>query len=486
MNRIAPSPSRAIALGFALLATTGCSKDSSGPPAVATVEVTLASLTMVAGTTAQASVVVKDASGTALTGRTVTWSSSNTGVATISGTSQSVTITAVAAGTTTISVNSEGRTGSAQLTVNAAVASVQLVLANGAVAIGGTVQATATPKDGTGAALAGRTGTFASSNASVATVNVTTGLVTTVAAGSTQISATIEGVTGSATLAVCLAAFTPPAAATVTVHVSATAGNDATGTGSCAEPYKTVTKGVNGTASGTVVRVAPGVYNAALGEVFPIMLPTGVQLIGDEPNKGQGASVTRIIGGANLALTGPCSTFGTTVYAGTNAVIAGFELTNNVGTFAQMTLTIRNNGVVIRNNSLVNNAGNNAVVYLCNGSQNQVITGNRIRNNPSATGLAFINGGAGARVENNSITLNAYGVEYDSPGGDMGGGATGSVGGNSIFCNAVNDLWTNTLITINAANNFWYHVPLSGNDLFNGSGATLVTTGATVAAGNCP
>ncbi len=196
-------------------------------------------------------------------------------------------------------------------------------------------------------------------------------------------------------------------------------------------------------------------------------------------------ATARIFGGASLNGTG-CSQFGTTIDPGTGATIAGLVLTNNDPAFGEMTLLIRNDNVVLRNNSLVNTAGDDSVIYVCNSSKNQVITGNRITDNPGATGLAFIHGGAGARVENNVITRNYYGVEYDSDGGDMGGGATASVAGNAIFRNIVNNLWTNAAITISAANNLWDHVPLAGNDVFNGSGATIVTTGAAVATGNCP
>jgi hypothetical protein len=365
-----------------------------------------------------------------------------------------------------------------------AVASLQLTVANGSLQAGQTTQATAVLKDASGAVLTGRTVTWQSSAAGVASVagNGLTAVITAVAAGTATISASSEGQAGTATLTVCLAAITPPAAGVTTVHVSATLGSN-TGTGSCAQPFRTVTQGVNGTSTGTVVRVLPGTYDAALGEVFPIMLPAGVQLIGDEANKGQGPVRTKVIGGAALALSGDCGTYGSTIYAGANAVIAGFELTNNVGTFAQMTLLIRNSGVTVRNNAIVQ--GGLTGIFVCNQSNNQVITGNLIRDNTSI-GIGFIHGGNGAKVEQNVIVNNQYGVEYDSPGGDLGGGASGSAGGNTISCNTVNDLWTNSLLTINAANNFWDHVPFSGNDLFNGGAATIITTGGALAPNRCP
>jgi hypothetical protein len=58
----------------------------------------------------------RDATGTALTGRTITWSTSSSAVATVS----NGLVTAVTAGLATITATSEGKSASAQITVNAA------------------------------------------------------------------------------------------------------------------------------------------------------------------------------------------------------------------------------------------------------------------------------------------------------------------------------------------------------------------------------
>lgn len=57
----------------------------------------------------------RDATGTALTGRTITWSTSAPAVATVTG----GVVTAVSAGPATITASSEGKTATAQITVNA-------------------------------------------------------------------------------------------------------------------------------------------------------------------------------------------------------------------------------------------------------------------------------------------------------------------------------------------------------------------------------
>jgi len=83
---------------------------------VATVTIAPTSATVTVGGTQQLTATTRDASGNVLTGRTVTWTSSNTGVATVSTTGL---VTAVAAGSATISATSEGRSGTAAITVQA-------------------------------------------------------------------------------------------------------------------------------------------------------------------------------------------------------------------------------------------------------------------------------------------------------------------------------------------------------------------------------
>src|SRR2546427_12616988 len=84
------------------------------------------------------------------------------------------------------------------------VASVTVTPASGTVSAGSSLQLTATPKDGDGTPLVGRTVTWASSNAAAATVNGS-GLVSGVAAGSATITATSEGQSGTSAITV-----TPP------------------------------------------------------------------------------------------------------------------------------------------------------------------------------------------------------------------------------------------------------------------------------------
>jgi len=174
----------------------------SGVP-VASVTVSPASASVPAGQTVQLSATLRDANGNILTGRSVTWASNNTSVATVTGTGL---VTGKVAGSATITATSEGQNGTAAITVTPVpVASVTVTPATAGVAVGSTVQLTATPKDANGNPLTGRVVTWQSSNSAIASVNGS-GLVSGVAAGGpVTITATSEGRSGTSAITV-----TPP------------------------------------------------------------------------------------------------------------------------------------------------------------------------------------------------------------------------------------------------------------------------------------
>jgi hypothetical protein len=110
---------------------TATSEGQSGSAALTVVHVPVASVTVApasttvqVGSTAQLTATPKDANGATLPGRTVTWVSSNTSVATVTA---SGLVAGVTAGSATITATSEGRSGSAAITVVAQSASVVFV-----------------------------------------------------------------------------------------------------------------------------------------------------------------------------------------------------------------------------------------------------------------------------------------------------------------------------------------------------------------------
>ena len=186
------------------------------PAPVTSVSLSPSTAALSVGQTAQLSATLRDASGNTLTGRTITWSSSNTAVATVT---QAGAVTGVASGSATITATSEGVSGTAAVTVAAAapvpVASVTVTPASASLTTGQGTQLQATLRDANGNILTGRTITWTSSNAAVATVSAS-GYVTSVAPGSATITATSGGVSGSAAISVAAPAPAPVASVAVT------------------------------------------------------------------------------------------------------------------------------------------------------------------------------------------------------------------------------------------------------------------------------
>src|SRR5206468_527293 len=109
----------AVAAGSATITATSEGKSGTAaitvtPVPVATVTVSPASASIFVAGTQQLSAVTKDSAGGTLTGRVVTWASSNTAIATVSA---SGLVTGVAVGSVTITATSEGKSGSAAVTV---------------------------------------------------------------------------------------------------------------------------------------------------------------------------------------------------------------------------------------------------------------------------------------------------------------------------------------------------------------------------------
>src|SRR2546425_5269386 len=254
----------AVATGAATITAT--SEGQSGTAVVtvsdvpvASVTVTPASASVQQGATVQLTATPRDASGNPLTGRVITWQSSNSAIASVNG---SGLVSGVAAGgPVTMTATSEGQSGTATVTVTVApVAAVTVTPSSGTVAIGQTVQLTATPRDASGNPLTGRAISWSSSDNTIATVS-SSGLVTGVVAGAVTITATSEGQSGTASITVSgvpVASVTVnPASASVpagqTVQLSATL-RDANGN---ILKGRSVTGGSNNTPAATVTGKGP-------------------------------------------------------------------------------------------------------------------------------------------------------------------------------------------------------------------------------------
>jgi trimeric autotransporter adhesin len=169
------------------------------PTSVAEVRITPAHDTLFTGTSRAFIAQLRAANGTVLTGRTVTWTSGASLIATVS---PDGIVTALAPGTALLAATSDGITGFATVTVRARpVASVSIAPLTPTVPVNSTVQLSATVRDARGEVLTDRPVTWSASDATVAFVS-STGLVLGLRAGTTTITATVDGVRGSTTVTV--------------------------------------------------------------------------------------------------------------------------------------------------------------------------------------------------------------------------------------------------------------------------------------------
>jgi uncharacterized protein YjdB len=224
-------------------------------PAAAQLPGAVAPLTAL-GDTVRISGAVVFATGDTIPHAALTWTSSAPTVATVT---QDGLVTALTEGQTEIRVTHDGLTASVQLQVAALVTSVTVQPATQNVIVGQTRTVTATARDRRGNALA-RTFTFASSNTSVASVlasGAQSASVRGLVPGSALITATTQGVSGTASVTVIVppVASVTVAPSTVNLYVSQTAQLTATPRDAAGQP---LSRPVTWSSSaGTIVAVSP-------------------------------------------------------------------------------------------------------------------------------------------------------------------------------------------------------------------------------------
>jgi len=199
--------------------------------AVTSIAISPASASITAGATQQFTATATYSDGTtANISSTATWTSANPAIATVNSTGLAA---AVAVGSTNITAALGGVTGIAIATVTPAstvppptptLASIAITPAGASITAGATQQftATATYSDGTTANVTGSV-SWSSANPTVATVS-STGLATAVGAGSATLSASLNGVTGTGSLAVVAAPKTVKSIAIAPLNASLTDG----------------------------------------------------------------------------------------------------------------------------------------------------------------------------------------------------------------------------------------------------------------------
>jgi hypothetical protein len=264
--------------------------------------------------------------------------------------------------------------------------------------------------------------------------------------------------------------------------------------GTSAAPFLTITHALSvlaaaGDAGAGCVQVMPGTYS--MGETFPLVIPAGTSLLGDEVAKGDGATPTKV----TTDFDGGAFPYQELVDPQAGSTLAGFTLHVTGGDYVAA-VHVTKDHVTIRNNSFVDNVVGNAIRF--QGGNDGIVQGNIITGTTNKGFSAAINFRPPSkrnRVEGNVIARNEYGLEFDDKDtNDFGGGDAGSVGGNELRCNSKNDVWTNAVSTFFGVNNRWDHFPptlglqANGTDIRNGAGggATFYVDGGSIAEAGCP
>ena len=309
---------------------------------------------------------------------------------------------------------------------------------------------------------------------------------------------------------------TPPGTVTATKIVSASVGNDATASGTCLA-YKTITAALTAASSGDVVWVAPGTYDISNGEVFPIGVPTGVSLIGDVTNMGNGTTPTLIKGHGSGSSSGYYGNYYAALISGSTTTISGFEIDDTVGTTVHsFAISGDNVSTVATDNTFLTNLyggvllqdGGNPVIMnntfqsssygvysvctgtitiqkntfsidlyaITNGSGNAIILGNTITTQ-GWMGIQVYDGSP--NIQNNTISSSGYG--YGALGSS--GTASPTVRNNTFNLSAGPAVWTADSATpdlgtvLSPGNNIFSSV--TGTVISHGSSATIYAIGNT-------
>ena len=232
-------------------------------------------------------------------GLTFAWNSSNPAVATIDS-SGSLTARAlsIANGAATISASVQGVTGAATLNVAQVLASIAVTPASPSIAVGGSVPMIAHGLDSNGQFIAGGAFVWTSSVPAKATVNAASGIVTGVALGTTNITATIGAIVSTPD-AVTVSAVVPP---------TISFGRDTVSVGRGSNTQVPI---LLSTPSGV-----PVVVNLAVADTFAFWSTASVTIPAGQ------TSINAQLNGHNAGTTHITATDQASVYASTTSVLA--------------------------------------------------------------------------------------------------------------------------------------------------------------------
>ena len=275
------------------------------------------------------------------------------------------------------------------------------------------------------------------------------------------------------------------------IYVDWAAGDDA-GTGSATSPVKTITRGLELASSGMTIHVANGTYGVDGGERFPLTITDSISLEGEdwEETVIHGALDPGEAAGAAVVISGSDCVF-------RRLSVHGDTITNEVE-ITDSALRVRVDSVRMpvadsravrvggaRDVTIENCFATHSMRCLCgigielaSGDTGTIIRSCTLRSYESAVYFAST---SDALVESCDLRDNGCGFYLccsddpaNSPNPDLGGGARGSLGGNTMAgCSTC--LMNLTANTIFARFNTWNNdPPVEGEDFSNPGGGEVV------------
>lgn len=183
-----------------------------------------------------------------------------------------------------------------------------------------------------------------------------------------------------------------------TLYINPANGRDSA-SGDPSDPIQTITQALSQAQSGTTIQLAPGTYSTQSGEVFPLYIPAGVTVIGNESSQGSGI----LIQGSGKYASPTASSQNVTILLEDSAELRGVTVTNpeTRGTG----IWIESTSPTIANCTLTHCKREGIFVT---GSANPAISGNAFIGN-SAYGLAVARQASGD-IQGNTFENTGYGI----------------------------------------------------------------------------
>lgn len=108
------------------------------------------------------------------------------------------------------------------------------------------------------------------------------------------------------------------------LFVNPKTGDDTQGQGSERSPWKTITQALKVAQPNTVILLAPGIYSTDTGEIFPVVLKSGVTLQGNPRTRGENI----VIRGGGSYLSSTANSQNVTIVGANQAGLMGVTITN--------------------------------------------------------------------------------------------------------------------------------------------------------------